>query len=147
MVAFVHDNCKNIENTGNSLEEEHGWLSLGCAGHTLQLRVNSGLEIPVISRAIAAGRRLTTHFWKSESALRALRTCQQDMRIEPHQLILDVSMQWNSTYYMIDRLVEQSWTITAVLSDHTVTKVSERYLDLKLVQWEILTALNYILYK
>ena len=49
VVAFVHDSCKNIENTGNILEEEHGWLSLGYAGHTLQLCVNSGLEIPVLS--------------------------------------------------------------------------------------------------
>ena len=28
VVAFVHDNCKNIENAGKALEEEHGWLSL-----------------------------------------------------------------------------------------------------------------------
>ena len=74
VVAFVHDNCKNIENAGNTLEEECGWLSLGCAGHTLQLCVNSGLEIPAISRVIGAGQRLTTHFRKSEPALRALRT-------------------------------------------------------------------------
>ena len=47
VVAFVHGNCKNIENTGNTLEEENGWLSLGCAGHTLQLCVNSGLAIPL----------------------------------------------------------------------------------------------------
>ena len=56
VVAFVHDNCKNIENAGNALEEEYGWLSLECAGHTLQLCVNSGLEIPAISCVIGAGR-------------------------------------------------------------------------------------------
>ena len=61
MVAFFHDNYKNIENAGKALEQKHGWLSLGC-GHTLQLCVNSGLEIPVISQAIAAGRHLTTQF-------------------------------------------------------------------------------------
>ena len=54
---------------------------IGCAGHTLQLCVNSGLEIPVISRVVAAGRHLTTHFHKSEPALRALRIHQQDMSI------------------------------------------------------------------
>ena len=47
---------------------------------------------------------------------------------------------------MIDYLVEQRWPITAVLSDRTVTKVSDRYLDLKLEQWEILTALKDILH-
>ena len=146
VVAFVHDNCENIENAGNTLEEERVWLSLGCAGHTLQLCVNSGLEIPVLSRAIAAGRRLTTHFRKSEPALRALRIRQQDMRMEPHQLIQDVSTRWNSTYYMIERLIEQRWPITAVLSDHTVTKLGDRYLDLKSKQWEILTALKDVLH-
>ena len=54
MVACVHDCCKNIENAGNMLKEEYGWLSLGCAGHTLQLCVNSGLEIPAISCVIGA---------------------------------------------------------------------------------------------
>ena len=28
MVAFVHNNCNNIENAGSSLEETHGWFSL-----------------------------------------------------------------------------------------------------------------------
>ena len=56
VVAFVLDKCKNIENADNTMEEEHGWLSLECAGHTLQLSVNSGLEIPVISPAIAVGQ-------------------------------------------------------------------------------------------
>ena len=100
------------ENADNTLEEEHGWLSLGCAGHTLQLCVKFWVEIPVISRAIAVGRHLTTHFRKNEPALRALRIRQQDMRMEPHQLMQNVSTWWNSAYYMIDHLVEQRWPIT-----------------------------------
>ena len=94
VVDFVHDNCKNIENPDNTLEEEHEWLSLACAGHTLQLCVNSGLEIPVISQAIAAGRRLTIHFQKREPALRDLRTRLQGMRMEPHQLIQHMMEQY-----------------------------------------------------
>ena len=47
---------------------------------------------------------------------------------------------------MIDRLVEQRWPLTAVLSDHTVTKASDRYLDLKSEQWELLTALKDVLH-
>ena len=53
------------------------------------------------------------------------------MRIEPYGLMQDVNTRWNSTYYMIEHLVEQRWHITAVLSDHTVTKASDRYLYLK----------------
>ena len=146
IVAFVHDNCKNIDNAGKTLESEHGWFSLGYAGHTLQLCVSSGLETTAIKNAISTGRCLTTHFRKSEPALRALRSRQKDMRVESHNLIADVSTRWNSTYYMIERLVEQRWPLTAVLSDHTVTKSSDRWLDLKSEQWELLTALKELLH-
>lgn len=80
---------------------------------------------------MAAGRCLTTHLHKSEPALRALRIRQQGMRLHQHQLIQDVKTRWNSTYYMIERLVEQRWPITAVLSDSTVTKSSDKFLNLK----------------
>ena len=146
IVAFLHDNCKNIDNAGKSLEDEYGWFSIGCAGHLLQLCVNSGLEIQPINRAIGAARRLTTHFRKSEPALRALKSRQKDMRVDSHNLIQDVSTRWNSTFYMVERIVEQRWPITAVLSDNTVTKSSDRYLDLKSEQWEILSALKELLH-
>lgn len=46
---------------------------------------------------------------------------------------------------MIDRLFEQRWPITAVLSDSTVTKSSDKCLNLKSEQWDILEALKVIL--
>ena len=54
VMAFIHDNCKNIDNAGDSSEDTNGWFSLGCVGHTLQLCVNSGLEILAVSRVVAA---------------------------------------------------------------------------------------------
>jgi len=51
-------------------------------------------------------------------------------------------MRWNSTYYMIRRLQEQSWPITACLSDPGITKGSKHYLDLKPVQWSLLEELE-----
>ena len=113
-------------------------------GHTLQLCVNAGLKIPAISNVVAAGRRLTTHFHKSEPALRALRNRQRDMRVEQHQLIQDVKTRWNSTYYMIEHLIEQRWPLTAVMSDSTITKSGDRNLDLTSEQWELLIALKKI---
>ena len=143
VVAFVHDNCKNIDNAGDSLKDTYGWFSLHCAGHTLQLCVNSGLEIPAVSCVVAAGRCLTTHFHKSKPALRALKIYQQDMRVDQRQLIQDVKTCWNSTYFMIERLIDQRWPITAVLSD---ISISDRKLDLKSEQWELLVALKSLLH-
>ena len=68
------------------------------------------------------------------------------MRLESHNLIQDINTRWNSTFYMVEKLVEQRWPITAVLSDHTVTKPGDRYLDLKSEQWEILSALKEVLH-
>ena len=68
------------------------------------------------------------------------------MRVDSYNLIQDVSIHWNSTFYMVERIVEQRWSITAVLSDNTVTKSSDKYLDLKSEQWEILSALKELLH-
>ena len=61
----------------NHLHDKYGWYTEACAGHTLQLCVKAGLEIRSIQIAIAAARRLVTHFRKSELATTALRKRQE----------------------------------------------------------------------
>ena len=147
VVCFVHDNGANIDLAARMLKDELGWYSLGCAGHTLQLCVNNGLRINrSADRAIAAARRLVTHFRKSEPASRALKGRQADMRTPAHNLIQDVSSRWNSTFFMIERLLEQQWPVTAVLADTTVTKSNDRNLELKRDQWDLLEGLKVVLH-
>ena len=43
------------------------------------------------------------------------------MQAEQHNLVQDVVTQWNSTYFLIERLLEQRWLVTAVLSDPSLT--------------------------
>ena len=38
---------------------------------------------------------------------------------------------------MLDRILKLWWPITAVLSDETVTKRSDRYLELRTEQWKL----------
>ncbi|KAF3846149.1 hypothetical protein F7725_003227, partial [Dissostichus mawsoni] len=56
--AVVHDNGSNIVAAMRMLEEKHGWASVRCSGHTLQLIVNNALKEPSISRAVGAARHL-----------------------------------------------------------------------------------------
>ena len=51
-----------------------------------------------------------------------------------------------TTYFMIDRLLEQWWPLTAILSDRSVTKQSNRYLDPKTEHWDLLDALKSVLH-
>lgn len=67
------------------------------------------------------------------------------MGADENKLIPDVSTRWNSTYYMVSRLLEQRWPVTAVLSHPDITKKGKHYLDLKTGQWVLLEELELVL--
>jgi len=64
------------------------------------------------------------------------------MNTKKNALIQDVSTRWNSTFHMIERLLEQRWPVTATLSDPEVTPRGKHYFDLKPEQWELLEELK-----
>lgn len=63
------------------------------------------------------------------------------MNTAEDKLIQDVSTRWNSTYDMVERLLEQRWPVTATLSDPEVTPRGKHYFDLKPEQWVLLEEL------
>lgn len=140
--AVVHDNAANVVAALKLLEERHGISSIRCAGHTLQLVVNHALKNPQITKVIGAARSLVEHFKKNEAASSKLKTKQKQMGQPEHKLLQDVGVRWNSSYYMISRLLEQRWPITACLSDPEVTHRSKHFLDLKAEQWCLLEELE-----
>ncbi len=56
--GVVHDTCANAELAGKLMFDLHGWPSIQCAAHKLQLAVNEGLQINTIARAVTATRAL-----------------------------------------------------------------------------------------
>ncbi len=71
------------------------------------------------------------HFKRSELANTKLKEKQHQMNTTEHKLIQDVSTRWNSTFFMLERLLEQCWPIMATLSDPEVTPRGKHYFDLK----------------
>jgi hypothetical protein len=139
--AVVHDNAANA----NSGVSQTGWPHFGCVAHTLQLCINSGLGVSVISRLSAASRKLVGHFKHSSVAKAGLKAKQELLGIQPHSLIQDISTRWNSTYFMYERLAEQQIAIYAVLHDTAITRPDHRQLDLKQDQWELLSQMVVVL--
>lgn len=139
--AVVHDNGANMVAAMRLLEPKHGWASVRCAGHTLQLVINHALKDTNISRAIGASRSIVDYFRRSELAHTKLVAKQKLMHSPEHNMIQDVSTRWNSTFYMIERLLEQRWPVTATLSDPEITAKGKKYLDLKAEQWVLLEEL------
>jgi hypothetical protein len=134
IVALVHDNASNMTTAAREL----GWESLPCVAHTLQLAVNKGLNISQISRQSAVCRKLVGHFKHSSLAMTALKEKQEQLNLEKHHLIQDVSTRWNSTYFMFERLLEQRWGIYAVLHDEKVSEAKYRCLNPTETQWALL---------
>ncbi|PIK35349.1 putative zinc finger BED domain-containing protein 1-like [Apostichopus japonicus] len=122
VIAVVHDNASNVKDIGEQVNAQ----DIGCSAHTLQLCITSGLKAhPAISKLCAGASRLVAHFKKSAVATKALELKQKQQSVKEHNLIQSCPTRWNSTYFMLERIVEQRWPICAVLSDRTYTSLSD----------------------
>ncbi|XP_035992541.1 zinc finger BED domain-containing protein 1-like [Fundulus heteroclitus] len=137
VTACVHDNARNIVQANNPTRVS--WKSVACFAHTLNLAVNDGFASAGVDRAIAAAGRLVKHFHHSTIATKALEEKQHQMSLPPHRLIQSCKTRWNSVCDMFERLVEQRWAVSAVLSDRSVTKLADaRTLELRDDYWQLM---------
>ena len=137
VLTVSHDQASNMEAAVRILTEQYNWQSLPCSAHKLQLCVLAGLNISAIDRLTAAVKKIVAHFRHSVVATVALKEKQEQMNISAKKLINSCATRWNSTYEMLERILKLRWPIIAVLSDESVTKRSDRYLDLKTEQWKL----------
>ena len=89
------------------------WSRVPCFSHTLQLAVEVVLKLPEVSRALARCRQLVGHFNRSTKFNYLLKQKQTDLH--PKQLALnqDVSTRWNSSYYMVERILSQQQPLSS----------------------------------
>lgn len=61
------------------------------------------------------------------------------MQLPSHKLIQSCKTRWNSVSEMFNRLTEQRWAMSAVLSDCTVTKLTDaRTLEPRDEYWQLM---------
>ena len=70
---------------------------------TIQLGVQKAMDLPEMSKAIGRAKRSVCHFYHSCKSSNVLRSKQQDLK---QCLIQSVPTRWNSTYYMIERILK-----------------------------------------
>ncbi len=95
---------------------------LGSTGHTLQLAIKAGLDIPEVAKAIDAARQVVGHFHKSAVASCSVKKCQTQLKLRNKKLQIDCPIHWNSVFAVLERLDKQRITVQAVLEDESVTK-------------------------
>ncbi|XP_049925075.1 zinc finger BED domain-containing protein 4-like [Epinephelus moara] len=113
--AVVRDNARNMAKA----TMEFGVKSLPCMAHTLQLAVNGGaLSQRSIADALAVGRKVVGHFKHSSQAYSRLEDIQKELNMPVKKLQKDVTTRWNSSYYMMQSLVEQKRALSAYAADY-----------------------------
>ena len=94
-----------------------GKHKINSVAHRIQLFVEDGLKINAIAQLNGASQKLINHFKHSTVATAALAKRQKSMGISVKKLVQDCATQWNSTYYLLEGIVETRWPFSAVLSD------------------------------
>ena len=110
-MSVTTDNARNIVCAIEILS----WPRFGCLAHTLQLGVKKSMEIPQVSRVLARAQRVVTHFHHSSKSTYILKQKQTDLHVDQLSLVQDVTTRWNSSYYMLSRLLQQRQPLCAAL--------------------------------
>ncbi|CAH2103208.1 unnamed protein product [Euphydryas editha] len=93
--------------------------SIGCIAHTLQLVIKQALFSDEETKKIFKKcRKIVGHFRHSEQATRKLRECQKQCGLPEHTLVQDVDVRWNSTYLMLQKLLEQKNAVNLYIVEH-----------------------------
>ena len=129
-----------MASAGRLLQDSNDWISCICMAHRLQTVVRHALAIKDVAKLLTRSRKLVGHFKHSCLAAEALSTKQKQLKPEqqPLNVVQDASTRWNSTFYMLERLVKLRVSLTAVLCDEQITpKRDDRDMLLRDTEWSL----------
>ncbi|CAI5676938.1 unnamed protein product [Oreochromis niloticus] len=113
--AVLRDNARNMIKAMSDAELP----SLPCTAHTLQLVVHEGLlSQKSVADAVAVGRKIVGHFKHSALASSRLEDIQLQINQPAKRLQQYVQTRWNSTFYMIQSLIEQKRALGIFVSEY-----------------------------
>ena len=106
----VRDNASNMVKAMADGDFE----DLGCFAHTLQLVLHDGIfSQRAVIDTLAVCRQIVGHFKRSPLASNHLKTIQERLQLIKHRLKQDISTWWNSTFYMLQVILEQKMALAA----------------------------------
>ncbi|XP_060878631.1 zinc finger BED domain-containing protein 4-like [Metopolophium dirhodum] len=92
--------------------------SSGCFLHTIHLLVTESIKSQKsVQDLMIRARKVSTHFHHSSSATDKLKSIQIELGTHPKKLIQDICTRWNSSFYMLKRLLQLKTAILVYISD------------------------------
>lgn len=127
----ISDNAANMV---KGITKDGGFTSASCFIHTLQLVINNALiSQRSVTDMLSVSRKIVGHFKHSSLACLKLKTIQEDLGLPRKKLHQDVITRWNSTFYMLESLLEQKRAITVYCSENNLNNLTSN-------QWTLLEA-------
>ncbi|XP_053285395.1 zinc finger BED domain-containing protein 4-like [Pleuronectes platessa] len=109
--VVVRDNARNMAKA----MKDSKLNSFGCTAHSLQLVIHDGvLTQPSVEKALAICRKIVGHSKHSPLAYSRLQAVQTKVK----RLQQDVPTRWNSTFLMMESLLEQKHALATYAADH-----------------------------
>lgn len=111
--VVISDNARSVQSGLDKAAIPH----VGCISHSIQLSIKKGLDAQrVVIDATAVCRNVVTHFALAKTRLKEIqRGLPGD--IKPKLPIQDVPTRWNSTYYMLQRMLELKAALISYASE------------------------------
>ncbi|XP_029472094.1 zinc finger BED domain-containing protein 4-like [Rhinatrema bivittatum] len=127
------------QSIGKTLNEgEHS--SVQCFGHTVNLIVNEAIKSQrMVQNLLSIARKICERVHQSAKAKEKLAELQKEYGLPQHQLIQDVPSKWNTSFHMLERLLEQKRAI-----DEMSIECSFREL-ISCDQWEVMQSVCHAL--
>ncbi|XP_072233596.1 zinc finger BED domain-containing protein 4 isoform X2 [Leuresthes tenuis] len=88
--------------------EEHGHVTMQCFGHTVDLIVSEAIKSQrMVQNLLSIARKICERVHRSAQAKEKLAELQRVHQLPENQLIQDVPSKWRTSFFMLERLVEQ----------------------------------------
>jgi hypothetical protein len=97
-----------------SMVSELGFLWIPCIGHMFNLVVGDALKLPGPKEILKKCRKMTTNLNKSGPVKNAFKVAQANYSLPPKALKTDVKTRWNSTFEMMNSIMENKEPLLAL---------------------------------
>ncbi|XP_047431537.1 zinc finger BED domain-containing protein 4 [Mugil cephalus] len=99
-------------NTIRNTLEDHGHVTMQCFGHTIDLIVSEAIKSQrMVQNLLSIARKICERVHRSAKAKEKLAELQKVHQLPENQLIQDVPSKWRTSFFMLERLVEQKAAI------------------------------------
>lgn len=92
--------------------EDHGHVTMQCFGHTIDLIVSEAIKSQrMVQNLLSIARKICERVHRSAKAKEKLAELQRTHQLPENQLIQDIPSKWRTSFFMLERLVEQKKAI------------------------------------